>query len=71
MLTGKEKLPLPEITPDLRKVSAAMKRRALAAAGNQIEKLLPQACMESPELSACWEEVGFRAALAGDQWPNP
>ena len=69
-LTGKEKLPLPEANPDLRKVPGWLKQRALQATGHPVEKLLSGKCMESPELSACWEELGFRAVLAKDLWPN-
>jgi len=73
LLTGKEKLPLPEVTPDLRQLTKAEKARALLAAGNQLteEKVTASTLLESPELSAAWEELGYRARLAGDTWPNP
>ena len=71
VLTGKEKLPLPEDTPDMRQCSLAQKQRGLAASGAQLEtKLKANSLLETPELGAAWEELGFRAASKGDVWPN-
>ena len=70
-LTGKEKLPLSEIAPDMRTCTLQQKQRGLAASGAQLQtKLKANSLLETPELGAAWEELGFRAASKGDAWPN-
>ena len=71
-LTGKEKLGLPEDTPDLKTATKEVKQRAMAACGGQVKvQIKPDTLLETPELGSAWEELGFRAVKAGDQWPHP
>ena len=71
-LTGKEKLPLAEKDLDMRKVPLQSKRAALRRSGGQLRtQLTGQTLLETPEVGAAWSELGARAKLAGDVWPNP
>ena len=72
LLTGEEKLPLPEETPDCRKASKALLQLSLTACGGQVRPVVKHTTeLESPELDAAWHELGFRCELAGEPWPNP
>ena len=72
LLTGTEKLMMPEVLADMKKVTAVQKQTALTAAGGQLRsKIESRTQLESPEMMAAFHEIGCRAAEAGDVWPNP
>ena len=72
-LTGSEKLPMAEKLGNLK--SGMTKDHKLAvfqACGGELrKKVTAKDLLESPELSAAWHELGWRAKEAGDPWPNP
>ncbi len=71
LLTGSERVPLPEQTGDLRRCHKPLKLAALADCGGQLEdKVTANTQLGTPELAAAWSELGFRAQQAGDDWPS-
>ena len=70
LLTGKEKVPLPEKTPALNKVKKQLQELALTACGGKVRAGVKRTTLlESPELNAAWHELGFRVMASGGQWP--
>ena len=59
-LTGTEKPPLPERTPDLRRCPRWLKELALKQTGGELRLQEPEGELEGPELAAGWQELGFR-----------
>lgn len=70
-LHGSEREPFPEKLPALSGLTAAMKALVNEAAAGQLAVLKTGSCLESPEMAACWHEVGFRCLAAGHPWPLP
>ena len=71
LLTGKEKVPLPEKLP-LQSVFKHQREAALALAGGQLQtKLTAQSQLETPEVAASTAELMRRAQVSKAAWPQP
>ena len=66
---GPQTLPLTEDLPDLRRCTEADRAAACAAAGNELQQLLPNTMMQGPELTAIWHLLLWRARLSATVWP--
>ena len=72
LLTGQEKLPLPERTPHLTSATKAFKLNSLAQCGGVLNKSVKHDELLSDEhIVAGFHEMGFRALSHKDLWPNP